>query len=130
MYICMQISNYKAEPSEITMQSGKGATKLTKTAGAANNFLKQIYNIHNPHSVAKRTQSQSRWWAHTNIPRAHLMLQSNLQDQSSGQDITRGISSAPRARAFWAAPRQIRRQHLLHPQIKQKTRIFIKTKKY
>ena len=48
----------------------------------------------------RKQQPQTRWWAHKNIPRVNLMHRTNMQDQSSGQEIARGISGAPRREHF------------------------------
>jgi hypothetical protein len=68
MHANKQPQTYKAEPSEITTQSGKGATKLTKTAGAANNFLKQIFIIH---TQLQRERNRNRGGGHIQTYRVH-----------------------------------------------------------
>ena len=74
-----------------------------------------------------KQQPLTRWWAHTNIPRAYLMLQANTHDQSLGQEIIGEFPGVPRREHFGLRPAgsdDSTFKDLLHPQTKQKTQIF------
>ena len=81
-----------------------------------------------------KQQPLTRWWAHTNIPRAYLMLQANTHDQSLGQEIIGEFSGAPPGASILGCappdPTTVRLRTCYIPKPSRTHTFLIKTKRY